>query len=132
MNRQLVAAVWLLGFCLLIGCSGSKTHGTVNGTVTLDGEPLSEGTVRFVPTEGDSQTASAIITDGQFVAEVPIGTVRMEYSAPKVMGKQSMIPGGPEVDIVGELLPARYNLRSELTMNVELGKNAYEIDLQSK
>ena len=132
MVRRIVAAAWLLCFCPLMGCSASKTHGIVNGTVTLDGKPLQEGTVRFVPTEGDSQTASAIITDGQFVAEVPVGVVRIEYSAPKVLGKQRMMEGSPEVDIVGELLPERYNIRSQLIMNVEMGQNSHEIDLQSK
>ena len=132
--KSTLVAMLYVGLLLLTGCSESTTHGVVNGTVTLDGKSLEEGTVRFVPTEGESQTASAMIADGKFVTEVPVGKVRVEYSAPKLMGKRKMYQteDSPSVDIVGELLPERYNVRSELVLTVEPGQNAHEIDLQSK
>jgi hypothetical protein len=106
-----------------IGCSQSSTHGTVNGTVELDGEPLHEGTVRFVPIDGASQTASAMVMDGKFTAKVPIGQMRVEFSAPKVVGKQRMYntPDNPVVDVVEERLPPRYNVQSELLIDVQRG-----------
>lgn len=133
-DKSTLAAMLYIGLLLLTGCSESTTHGVVNGSVTLDGKPLEEGTVRFVPIEGESQTASAMITDGKFESEVPVGKVRVEYSAPKVMGKKKMYQteDSPTVDIVGELLPERYNVRSEVVLSVEPGQNAHEIDLQSK
>ena len=120
-----------VAIAMLAGCSASKTHGIVAGTVTLEGSALAEGTVRFVPIDEASQTASARIADGKFTAKVPVGRMRVEFSAPKVTGRQRMYdaPDSPEVDIVGELLPAKYNIRSELTYEVRPGEQSYEIEL---
>ncbi len=117
-----------------VGCSSSTTHGTVQGTVTLDGQPLREGVVRFVPLNGSSQTASAAIEEGEFTATVPTGLARIECSAPMVTGKQKMYDtaDSPEVDIVGELLPERYNVRSELQLEVHAGKQDYALELSSE
>ena len=123
-----------LVLALSVGCSSSTTHGTVIGTVTLDGQPLQEGTVRFVPVDGDSQTASAAIDSGSFVATVPVGSYRVEFSAPKTVGKKKMYesPDSPEVDVVVELLPDRYNVNSILTLNVEAGRVEHLQNLSSE
>jgi hypothetical protein len=49
--------------------------------------------------------------------------MRVEFSAPKVVGQQKMYdtPDSPKVDVVAELLPRRYNVQSELTLDVQLG-----------
>ena len=106
------------------GCAGPDTEGIVSGTVTLDGQPLKEGTIRFVPVDGKSPTADARIADGQFRATVPVGEKIVEISAPKVVGKHRMYesPDSPVVDKVIELLPPRFNVRSELRITVTKGK----------
>lgn len=116
------------------GCSESTTHGTVQGTVTLDGEPLPEGVVRFVPTDRSTGTASAAITNGEYSATVPIGLNRLEFSAPKVTGKQKMYetPDSPTVDVVTELIPERYNLQSELQLQVDSGTSQHSNELLSE
>jgi hypothetical protein len=111
--------------CLALGsgCAGSR-DGNVSGEVTLDGHPLKEGIIRFIPVDGKTPTADARIVDGKFSAKVPTGEKRIEISAPKVVGKIKMIdqPDAKEVDEVGELIPERYNVKSELTMTVGSGK----------
>lgn len=122
-----------LVLALLSGCAQSTTHGTIQGTVTLDGTPLNEGVVRFVPVDGATQTASANVVAGEFNALVPVGKMRVELSAPKVIGRQKMYntADSPEVDVVSELLPARYNVRSELTLEVVAGTQPYVLELTS-
>jgi len=134
MRCKALGILLIVGCVLLTGCSQSTTHGVIEGKVTLDGQPLKEGTVRFVPMDGESQTSSAAIAEGEFVATVPVGQVRIQYSAPKLMGKQKMYDteDSPTVDVVGELLPNRYNIRSDLELTVEPGKNSHEINLDSK
>ena len=127
----------ILLFCavLVAGCSAPTDKGTVQGSVTLDGQPLATGLVRFVPKEGGTATADAPIAEGKFTAVVPMGEMRVEITAPKVTGKRKMYetPDSPTVDIVGELLPARYNVRSELTLKVEPGSHeAPPFELSSK
>lgn len=118
---------------LPVGCSSGDGKGHVNGVVTLDGTPLKEGAVRFVSLDGQSPTAGATIADGRFAAAVSPGAMRVEVSAPKVVGKQKMIdaPGAREVDVVEELLPARYNVKSELTMEVQAGEQEHLFELKS-
>lgn len=118
----------------VVGCSAPADIGTVQGNVTLDGRPLEAGIVRFVPVDGQSPTADASVTDGQFAATVPVGEKRVEISAPKVTGQQKMYntPDSPTVDIVKELLPARYNVNSELTLTVRDGSQEAVFDLHSE
>lgn len=124
----------LLASLALGGCFQSSTHGTVNGTVTVDSEPLREGTVRFVPVDGASQTASAMVSGGKFTATVPVGLMRVEFSGSKVVGRQKMYntPDSPAVDMVIELLPPRYNVQSELTLDVQAGPQDAPFELSSR
>jgi len=115
------------------GCSSDSSQGTVHGTVTLDGTPLASGLIRFVPTDGQSATSDATIAHGEFTATVPVGEKRVSISAPKVVGKRKAYatPDSPTVDVVEELLPERYNLRSELSITVEAGTQDAEFPLTS-
>jgi hypothetical protein len=124
----------LLLFLPLTGCGGASPQGEVNGTVTLDSQPLKEGEVRFVPADGKSQTTSARITDGKFTATVPIGEMRVEFSAGKIVGKIKMYdtPDSPTVDDVRELIHPRYNTKSELKITVKKGGQDETFLLKSK
>ena len=53
---------------LTLGCSADSGLGTLTGTVTLDGEPLKSGVIRFAPTDGHTATADAVIQDGKIRA----------------------------------------------------------------
>jgi hypothetical protein len=121
----------LLGLSTGAGCSSETT---VNGEVLLDGQRLKEGVIRFVPADGKSQTASAPIIDGRFTATMVPGEKRVEISAPRVVGKRKMydLPDSPEVDNVVERLPARYNVRSELTLTVRSGTQEQRFELKSQ
>lgn len=116
------------------GCTSESGLGTVAGSVTLDGQPLKSGIIRFVPTNGQSATADATVADGKFAAQVPPGEKRIEITAPNVVGEKRMYdtPDSPSVEIVEELLPARYNVESELTLTVAAGDQEPTFELKSK
>ena len=126
--RSTTRALFLLLGCTLIGmstgCSADSKHGIVTGSVTLDGQPLRTGNIRFEPTDGGTATADAPIAEGKFTGKMPPGDKRVLITAPKVIGKKKMYdtPDSPVVDIVEELLPKRYNTQSELKLSVKLGK----------
>ena len=63
---------------ILSGCSADSKHGAVSGTVTLDGQAIKTGVIRFVPVDGRTATADAAIADGKFTANVPPGEKRVE------------------------------------------------------
>ncbi len=122
----------LIGFSL--GCSADAKHGTVSGTVTLDGQPLKSGTIRFDAADGRTAAADASITDGKYSVKMPPGEKRVSITSPKVIGKKKMYdtPDSPVVDVTEELLPKRYNAQSELTLTVKLGDQDAPFDLKSK
>ena len=132
--RILFSIVCCAAIAGIAGCSSDSTTGTVEGTVTLDGAPLKAGLIRFVPADGRTATADALITDGKFTAQVPLGEKQVSIIAPKVVGKRKMYetPDSPTVDIMEELLPARYNAQTELTLTVTEGEQPANFELQSK
>ncbi|MCA9189227.1 MAG: hypothetical protein R3E01_21630 [Pirellulaceae bacterium] len=130
-NAWLAHIAVFTAFCLAISGCGSNGAATVEGKVTWEGQPLTEGNVRFVPADGKGQTASADVKDGAFTIAVPPGQWRVEFSAPKVVGKIKMIdaPDAPTVDDVRELLPPMYNVQSKLTADVQPGTQEIPFDL---
>lgn len=126
-NRFVGAALVLL---LAVGCSGGDAA-TVSGTVTFDNQPLKEGVIRFVPTDGKTAPVDAAIRDGKYSAAVPVCETTVSITAPKVVGKLKMYdtPDSPEVEQVKELLPEKYNTKSSLTYTVLKGSQEKNWDL---
>ena len=126
-------------FCLCIvaivsGCEGASSVGTINGTVLLDGQPLKEGLVKFVPVDGKGQTADGTIKDGKFSVKSSIGEMKVLFSAPKIVGKKKMydMPDAPSVDEVKELIPDKYNVQTKFKITVKAGKQDENFELTSK
>jgi hypothetical protein len=118
---------------LSLGCSSDVKHGTVSGTVTLDGQPLKSGTIRFDSADGRAHAVDASIVDGKYSAKIDPGDKSVSITSPKVVGKKKMYdtPDSPTVDVTEELLPKRYNAKSELTLKVEAGPQTKDFALQS-
>jgi hypothetical protein len=121
----------------MAGCSGGAPYGDVRGEVTLDGKPLEEGVIRFVPIDGKTGTASALINGGNFSEKVPLGSHRVEISSPKLpkgitSAKQMKRGTVDEGAALEEMIPERYNNRSELKAEVKRGTNEVRYDLKSK
>jgi hypothetical protein len=115
------------------GCSSDETEGVVTGAVTLDGVPLKAGQIRFVPVDGETATAGAVITDGQYSATVAPGPKTVEISSPKEGAVRSMYSDAPQRPPAGgDLIPARYNAKTELKVDIRPGAEQHDFDLQSK
>ncbi|MCC9606747.1 carboxypeptidase-like regulatory domain-containing protein [Blastopirellula sp. JC732] len=116
-------------FCLLLslpvslGCGqrGDKQIFAVEGTVTLDGKPLSNATVLFIP--GQSRPSGAMTdengyyelnyTDHQKGARIGLNRVQITTA----QGPSETADGQP-IAAVPETLPIRYHARSELEFTV--------------
>jgi len=128
-----------LSFC---GCDSAsdRTVVRVSGTVTLDGQPLPEGQIRFVPIEGTSgPTSGATIQQGDYRVTnrggVPPGQHRVEIRAlrPNQQGHKASdtTPGYEAGELLHEqYLPARYNSASELTASVPADVRRFEQDFE--
>ncbi|QDU56860.1 hypothetical protein [Aeoliella mucimassa] len=117
----------LLGLTLcvlaLAGCNGSgQGKLPLAGSVELDGLPLATGDILFTSVSGAVATAS--IVDGKFAIpadrSVPAGTYGVQITGYEKTGK--MIPDsdapGQMVEETKSIVPAKYNMASELTQDI--------------
>lgn len=130
--RRWAVAALLFSFVAL-GCSNSDAGAEVRGEVFLDNAPLQKGHIRFVAASG--KAGEGDIADGKYaVTGVPVGEVKVEITAPKVVGKRKMYDtaDSPVVEDIQELLPARFNVKSELKLTVQSGTQEKRFDVQAK
>jgi hypothetical protein len=117
-----------------IGCSKGPAVGTVTGDVTFEGQPVQDGYVSFTPVDGNSQTGGASIVDGKFKAEqVPATKMKVELHGNRKTGKKIKAydtPESPVADEVVELLPPKYNVNSDLTLDVKQGAQHVNYELK--
>ena len=122
----------ILAICVA-GCSGSKLT-PVSGNVTLDGQPLAEGTIHFAPADGQAPSQAAVIKDGSYKTELNKTGYKVQIYSPKpskVVAKldENGPGGGPRVE---ELLPPRYNIQSDLKLNISGPTTTANFELRSK
>ena len=132
-RRWLVSGAFLVALAC-VGC-GSDDIASVEGTVTLDGTPLQNATVVFVPEEGRPAGATTdesghyvlVYTEGREGAPVGKNIVRI-YTARDA----SESPSGEQIPPVPERLPMKYNAQTTLDFTVEAGKdNVADFALES-
>lgn len=122
----------------LVGCSDSGRL-PLNGKVSFNGVPVEYGYVQFTPMAGTTgPTAGADVKDGAYeVASVRglfKGSYRVEIQSWKRSGGVSVDPVTGERTQGGDLnqvLPAKYNKKSELTVEIEPAKQSYDFHLKS-
>jgi hypothetical protein len=136
LGRRAAGTLALTALLALAGCGGPAT-GEVTGTVTVDGQTPADGSsITFVPAEGGkSAGGGAPITGGKYAVTIPTGKYKVEIRAPrpiragKAKATEGPGPGGPAN--IEESLPAKYNDKSELTFEVQSGKNEKNWELSS-
>lgn len=131
---RLLGAMVCLCLLALSGCGPESKMITVTGTVTIDGQTPKSGSISFIPLDGMSPTAGAVITDGKYKSEAPLGESKVEIRVPKVVGKKKLYdtPDSPEQEIMEEVLPAKYNEASELRFTGVKGTNEQNFELSTK
>lgn len=117
---------------LAAGCNSGPATSAVTGTVELDGKPLPEGDLTFVPTGQAGRPGGARVTDGKYSAKLEDGTYAVKVVATK---KVPLGPGEPSVsgekDKLVSIIPPRYNEKTELTVDVK-GATQKDFKLNSK
>jgi hypothetical protein len=114
---------------LLAGCS--EQAASVHGKVTLDGEPVSAGSIAFLPSTAGGRKAAAAIEQGAYsipaTEKLQSGSYRVEISWHKPTGRKiASADPGMTADETREAVPAKYNTDSTLT--VEIGGGDVEKD----
>lgn len=124
----------LLAFLIgAIGCS-DQSNGEVTGMVRVDGTPIEKGGITFTPADGQGQTAGGEIKGGRYSVRVPVGKMKVSITMPVEDKKKKLYPtaDSPEMWMYREGLPARYNEKTELELDVKSGTNKKDWDLEAK
>jgi hypothetical protein len=154
MYRLYSIPLLVLGCALLAGCGpGGPTLGKVTGKVTLDGKPLPNVAVTFMPTEGGSASG---ITDASGNYELshpngkgtPLGKNKVSVTTvqkPTSTVDLSQIPSdSPEYAkaleasqsgynvTFKEPIPEKYNLKTELQYEIKSGSQTINLELKSR
>ena len=103
------------------GCGGPGfPSARLEGTVTVDGQPVETGNISFTPTQADRGSgATATISGGRYVAEgVPQGKVRVYFDATRETGRTIEQFGKPYPETVN-VIPEKYRAGMEIDVSGE-------------
>jgi hypothetical protein len=136
-------ALSLIAAMVLSGCSGSTTYtydgptGQMKGKVTHKGQPVTEGQVVLISSQGSA--VGDISTDGTYEMmyegspDIPAATYKAYISPPKTVSPTTADEDNPPTTVDNPQIPNKYQLAatSELTVTVKEGENSpLEIDMK--
>jgi hypothetical protein len=133
--------VWLAGGLLVLGCVAlvlwflRDSEPTVTGTVRLDNELLTTGSIAWIPIEGTPGPGGGgeINNEGKYeLRGLRPGRYRVEIRSTRTLpGRQVMNPTIPTelVDEEVSVIPEQYNTRSSLIREVGPGSTVFDFDL---
>lgn len=112
-------------------CGGGPTLGRVEGTVTLDGQPLPNAKVEFQPSNNSPSygTTDALGHYELMFAPEQFGAIPGEHVVRITTYRASNEPGSTEV--IEERVPAKYNSESTERRKVEKGSQVIDFTLTS-
>ena len=124
------ASLFLLIICLLIGCQRGPKLGTVSGVITFEGKPIEKATVTFTPLDGQTSFARTAV-DGSYELRFADGRPGAMLGDNAVSIETYRVDTNKQDEVFEhkEILPAKYNVESELTRVVEAGKNNFDFNL---
>lgn len=135
--------VWPLSVVLLMvtalsGCGQKDPLGrqAISGTVTLNGTPLEQGAITFLPEGKKDTSGGAAIAAGKYAIAREHGLAPGRYKVMINASKGGGIgsneaPGMPAPAI--ELIPEEYNTKSDKTVEVtDKGPNTFKFEIVTK
>lgn len=134
-NATLFPSLVLAGLTLLLGCSESSC--LVRGHVTLDGKPLSNGSISLHPAAhlAGSRPVSAEIDEGKFTfvesQGITPGVYKVLIVAWRETGDMLNVDEGEPLAEYEQYLPIEYNSHSKLSADIRGRTTDLEFELKS-
>lgn len=125
--------------CSAWGCGREgPQRASVAGKITLDGLPIREGSIAFIPAEENrGPTAGGVIADGAFQITLwdgpLVGKNRIELRAWRKTGNMIPNPMNPSTSMEEkvEAFPPQFNAESRLLREIKPGHNQLDLLLRS-
>jgi hypothetical protein len=116
-----------LVLCLLVcvGCAPDAKIARMRGEVTINAQPVERGSIAFFPVDGNTKVTGTEIVAGKFSSEIPVGESKVEIRVPRKTGTKKLYdtPDSPTQDTFEEVLPEKYNSKTELRVTAKPGTN---------
>ena len=135
--RPMLASILVLLF--LSGCGGGgQDRIPVTGKITLDGQPVKEGSIAFVASSGDKTAgAGALVLNGSYALTntngLKPGKYRVEVRASVPTGKTIVDADTRQsVSETKEGVAAKFNENSTLSADVTASNKVFDFDVTSK
>ncbi len=120
----------VLGSLLIVpglGCADpSGGREAVSGDIHFKGHPLDQGTIQFIPSEGQDTTSGSTIEQGKYTVEKIKGLKPGKYKVlitsgdPTQTAPPEELPGAP-FPVAKERIPKEYNTDSKQVVEVKQG-----------
>ena len=142
--RRVFLGVIVFNLALVAGCSDSLGGRMgVTGRVNLKGEPLNDGSIYFVPLDGQDTQSGAPIVNGQYQVPQKNGLKPGKYLVRLTAGDGRTIaneaiddphplpgPGGKRNIVSMDRIPAEWNVKSNKEVIVKSdGGNQFDFDI---
>lgn len=132
-KRHLILGSLMTAVLAVAGCGsgdGGPAKYKVTGTVTFNGQNVSDGQIIFTPTENGMGPEAGFIKDGKYSVMSKGGKQKVSITASReVPGKtQSDFKGGT-VPLLESYIPEKYNKNTELVAEVKNGSNSVDFKL---
>ena len=131
LSRQLIACGLLIAG---LGCSGDSGLTSVSGKVTLDGAPLSKGSISLRPADSTNKDEpyASIGPDGAFkvMTKDRPGVAKGKYSV-LVTAYEDLDPKNPSA-APKSLIPRKYAAMDKPVLFIEVPSASYDLTLTSK
>ncbi len=121
--RNFLASGLCLAAFALVGCGESRKEVEVTGEITINGNPLPEGSITFVASSGDAQTGGGIVKDGKYLAFVSPGPKVVLVVGHEIAGEEPLyqgVPDSPTRQILKTLTPIVYNAAKTSPLKAEI------------
>ncbi len=128
-SKHATVALFLSLSCLVLSGCGSHKGGTaVEGSVTLDGQPVDGGTITFVPDDPLTKPVVADIKAGKYALDSSHGPTpgknRIQINWKKKTGRQKPSNDPPNmIDEEFEYIPDEYSAHSHHERDIKSGEN---------
>ena len=119
---------------LAAGCGGDSAGIEVQGTVSVNGQPVDDGAITFVPVDGAGKKGGATITDGEYTVAPDVGLTAGSYKVEIIWRKKTgrkykSDDTGEMVEETKQVLPANFNTSTTLTADLADEPNTKDFSL---